>query len=379
MSQNSEKIEKDVDTSSANKLLVICVDRDNDVGEKTGITTPVVGRNSCIEAAQRLALEDPEDADSNSIFAAIKTYEDLVSKGYQVEVITVCGTKDRGVQADQKILTEIRSVLQKYSANGAVIVSDGEDDESVIPIIQNVVPVVSVQRVVMKVSRTVEYSYAVFGKYLKMIAYDSKYSKFFLGVPGILLLIGGIATVFGFTAEIFAVLITILGAAFLIRAFDIDKACVNWTKPTPSGFVRMFTLVAGVVLILSSVPAGITVVNLELLDSDNMVISTLTNQIALGQFISGVLPILFVGIGSVFAGTLVSNWLGGAQRHISDVLRLVVLGALYPTIYQFTNILIYDEDSFSLIPPLLAGMAVTIISAMILFKKFRKQKTGELI
>ena len=58
-------------------------------------------------------------------------------------------------------------------------------------------PVVSVQRVVMKVSRSVEYSYAVFGKYLKMIAYDSKYSKFFLGVPGILLLIGGVATVFG--------------------------------------------------------------------------------------------------------------------------------------------------------------------------------------
>ena len=211
-----------------------------------------------------------------------------------------------------------------------------------------------------------------------MIAYDSKYSKFFLGVPGILLLIGGIATVFGFSAEIFAVLITILGAAFLIRAFDIDKAWTNWTKPTPSGFVRMFTLVAGVVLILSSVPAGIAVVDQELLDSDNLVTSTLTNQVALGQFISGVLPILFVGIGSVFSGTLVSNWLGGAQRHISDVLRLVVLGALYPTIYQFTNILIYDEDSFSLIPPLIAGMVVTIISAVILFKKFRKQKAGEL-
>jgi len=379
MSQNSEKIEKDVNSSTANKLLVICVDRDNDVGEKTGITTPVVGRNACIEAAQRLALEDPEDADSNSIFASIKTYEDLVSKGYQVEVITVCGTKDRGVQADQKILSEIKSVLQKYSANGAVIVSDGEDDESVIPIIQNVVPVVSVQRVVMKVSRTVEYSYAVFGKYLKMIAYDSKYSKFFLGVPGILLLIGGIATVFGFSAEIFAVLISILGAAFLIRAFDIDKAWSNWTKPTPSGFVRLFTLVAGVVLILSSVPAGIALVDSELLDPDNMITSTLTNQVALGQFISGVLPILFVGIGSVFAGTLVSNWLGGAQRHISDVLRLVVLGSLYPTIYQFTNILIFDESSFSLVPPLIAGMAVTIISAMILFKKFRKQKAGELI
>src|SRR3970040_1519900 len=183
MSQRSD-IEKDVNASTTNKLLVICVDRDDDVGEKAGITTPVIGRNACIDAAQRLALEDPEDADSNSMFAAIKTYEDLISKGYQV---------------DEKILKEIKKILEVFSANGAVIVSDGEDDESVIPVIQNVLPVVSVQRVVMKVSRSVEYSYAVFGKYLKMLAYDSKYSKFFLGVPGILLLIGGVATIFGYT------------------------------------------------------------------------------------------------------------------------------------------------------------------------------------
>ena len=38
--------------TESTKLLVICVDRDNDVGEKTGLETPVVGRNACIEAAQ---------------------------------------------------------------------------------------------------------------------------------------------------------------------------------------------------------------------------------------------------------------------------------------------------------------------------------------
>ena len=46
MSQRSEKVEKDVNASSANKLLVICIDRDNDVGEKAGIITPVIGRNA---------------------------------------------------------------------------------------------------------------------------------------------------------------------------------------------------------------------------------------------------------------------------------------------------------------------------------------------
>ena len=379
MSQKTDKIEKDINSSTANRLLVICVDRDNDVGEKTGIETPVIGRDACIEAAQRLALEDPEDADSNSIFSAIKTYEDLISKGYEAEVITVTGISQRGVQADEKIATEIKLVLEKYSANGAVIVSDGEDDESVIPVIQNVLPVISVQRVVMKVSRSVEYSYAVFGKYLKMIAYDSKYSKFFLGVPGILLLIGGVATVFGYTAEIFAVLVSILGGAFVIRAFDVDRAWSNWTKPTPSGFIKLFTMVAGIILILSSVPAGVSLVDISLIDPDAELISNVSNRVIIGQFVSGALPILWVGIGSIFAGMLLSNWFGGIQRQISDTLRLIVLAALFPTVLQFTNILINDESSFTLIPPLLAGLAATFVSATILFRKYRKQKDEESI
>jgi len=377
MSQETRKIEREIKASKTSRLLIICIDRDNDVGEKANIATPVVGRDACIEAAQRLALEDPEDADSNSIFSAIKTYEDLISKGYQAQVITVAGLKARDVHADEKIALEIRSVLEKFSANGAVIVSDGEDDESVIPLVQNILPVISVQRVVMKVSRTVEYSYAVFGKYLKMIAYDSKYSKFFLGVPGILLLIGGIAAIVGYTNEIFAVLVSVLGGAFLIRAFDIDKAWASWTKPTPSGFIRMFTLIAGIILVLSSILAGVVAVDVSLIDSEAQLLNIVSNKILVGQFISGALPILWVGIAAIFAGTFLSNWLGGISKQISDSLRLIVLAALYPTIAQFTNILINDESSFTLIPPLLVGMAVTLISAVILFKKFKKRADEE--
>ena len=379
MSQKTGKLDKDLHASTAKKLLVICVDRDNDVGEKTGITTPIVGRNACIDAAQRLALEDPEDADSNAIFYAVKTFEDLVSKGYQAEIITVAGVENRGVQADEKIASEIRKVIDKFSASGAVIVSDGEDDESVIPVIQNLLPVVSVQRVVMKVSRSVEYSYAVFGKYLKMIAYDSKYSKFFLGVPGLLLLIGGIATVFGYTTEIFAVLVSILGGAFLIRAFDIDRAWTSWTKPTPAGLIRSFTMIAGGIIILTSIPSGIASINVEIIPADISPIGVITNQILIGQFVAGALPFWWIGVGSIFGGILLSNWLKGSLRAITDVLRIVVLVSLYPTIYQFTNILTNAESPFTLIPPLLAGLAVTLISATLLFRKYRKKKGGEVL
>jgi len=373
----SGKLEKDVKATTANKLLVICIDRDDDLGRKTGISTPVVGRNACIEAAQRLALEDPEDADSNSIFFAVKTYEDLVSKGYEAQVITVTGVENRGVQADEKVASEIKSVLKKFSANGAVIVSDGEDDEMVIPVIQNVIPVISVQRVVMQVSRTIEHSYAVFGKFLKLVMYNPKYSKFFLGVPGILLLIGGIGAVTGYNAEIFAVLVTILGGAFLIRAFDIDKAWSNWAKPTPEGFTRMFTLITGLILIAASVPAGITTVSPENIPSDLGTINLITDEVVIGQFVSGMIPFLWIGLGTIFVGILFSNWLNRKLRHISDLLRIIVLVALYPTVHQFTNILMYEESSFTLILPLVAGFAVTAASATLLIRRYRKKGSKE--
>ena len=374
----SGKLEKDVKATTANKLLVICIDRDDDLGRKTGIPTPVVGRNACIEAAQRLALEDPEDADSNSIFFAVKTYEDLVSKGYKTQVVVVTGVENRGVQADEKVASEIKLVLKKFSADGAVIVSDGEDDEMVIPVIQSVIPVISVQRVVMQVSRTIEHSYAVFGKFLKLVMYNPKYSKFFLGVPGILLLIGGIGAVTGYNAEIFAVLVTILGGAFLIRAFDIDKAWTNWAKPTPEGFTRMFTLITGLILIAASVPAGITTVSPENISGDVGIINLITDEVVIGQFVSGMIPFLWIGLGTIFVGILFSNWLNRKLRHISDLLRIIVLVALYPTVHQFTNILMYEESSFTLILPLVAGFAVTAASATLLIRRYRKKGSKEL-
>ena len=378
MSTTETNLQKNTE-SRTSRLLVICVDRDDDIGKKGGVATPIVGRNACIEAAQRLALEDPEDADSNSIFAGVKTYEDLVSKGYQAEVIVVSGTEDKGVEADEKIVLQVKSVMEKYAANGAVIVSDGEDDESVIPIIQNVLPIVSVRRVVMRVSRSVEYSYAVFGRYLKAIAFDSKYSKFFLGVPGILLLIGGIATVLGLTREIFAILVSILGGAFLIRAFDVDRAWSHWIKPTPAGFIRIFTMVTGILLILVSIPSGLSAVNPDIITAKPDILKVITDKVVVGTFVSGMLPFLWMGIGSMFGGSLLSSWFKGSMRSITDILRIVVLITLYPIVFQFTTIMTHNESPFTLLPPLLLGLAVILISASVLFHKYRRKKGGEVL
>ncbi len=379
MSTKEAELQSGTTETKTSRLLVICVDRDDDIGSKAGVVTPVVGRNACIEAAQRLALEDPEDADSNSIFAAVKTFEDLTSKGYQAEVALVSGTQHKGVQGDEKIVSQVKTITMKFAANGAVIVSDGEDDESVIPIIQNVLPIVSVKRVVMRASRSVEYSYAVFGRYLKTIAFDSKYSKFFLGVPGMLLLIGGIATVLGLTREIFAVLVSILGGAFLIRAFDVDRAWTNWNKPTPGGFIRTFTLVAGIVMILASLTAGIGAAVPGIATKPDSILKLVLNQQTTGLFIAGMLPFLWMGIGCIFGGSLLSSWFKGSIRSITDILRLIVLVTLYPVVSQFTTIMIKGESPYTLIPPLLLGLAVILISASLLFHKYRKKKGGEVL
>ena len=371
--QRTKEIAKE-SIESTQMFLVVCVDRDNDVGDKTNIHTPILGRDACIEAAQRLALEDPEDADSNSMFAAIKSYEDMVSKGYRAEVATIAGSADRSIDADTKILREMRYLLEKFPATGVIIVSDGEDDESVIPIIQGLVPVVSVKRVVMRVSRSVEYSYAMLGRYLKMVAYDPKYSKFFLGLPGILLLIGGIGSVFGYTAEIFAVMVSVFGGALMVRAFDVDRALSHWTKPTPTGFVRLFALIGGAVLILSSVPAGLTALDPSIFQTPQDIASILTNKVILGQFVAGALPILWVGLGAILSGMLLSNLVSSVNKHTGDILRLVVLASLYPTVYQFTNIIIYDESSFTLILPLVGGLGATMVAATILFWRNRRNK-----
>jgi len=379
MSTKEASLQNEAVESKTSRLLVICVDRDDDIGVKAGVVTPVVGRNACIDAAQRLALEDPEDADSNSIFAAVKTFEDLISKGYQAEVVIVAGTEHKGVQGDEKIVAQVKSIATSFSANGAVIVSDGEDDESVIPIIQNVLPIVSVKRVVMRVSRTVEYSYAVLGRYLKAIAFDSKYSKFFLGVPGILLLIGGIATILGLTQLIFAALVSILGGAFLIRAFDIDRAWSNWNKPTPGGFIRTFTLVAGIVMILASITAGLSSVIPDITAKPDSILKLSLNQQTLGLFVSGMLPFLWMGIGCIFGGSLLSSWFKGGISSVTEILRIIVLVTLYPIVYQYTEIMIKGESPITLIPPLLLGLAVILISASLLFHKYRKKKGGEVL
>jgi putative membrane protein len=361
------------------KILVLCIDRDDDIGSKGGIETPIVGRDACINAGTRLALEDPEDADSNAIFAAVKTYEELVSKGYTAEVAVVAGKFNRGVEADEKISLEVKSILEKYRAEGAVIVSDGEDDETILPVIQSRIPVISVQRVIIRHSRSVEYSYAVLGRYLRMLVYDSQYSKFFLGVPGILLAAGALAVIFDAAKWITAIVLAILGGAFIVRAFDIDKALSSFGRLTPTSFIKIFSIIGGVLIILAAIANGISSIPSNMLTPEMSTLDIVSNRTIVGRFATGTITLLWIGLATIIGGVLLSDWFKGSSRIMSDILRLAVLALLYIPLLQFTSVLTEGTNPFSLISSLLIGLAVSLVAATVLYYYFRNRKGDEVL
>ena len=359
------------------RVLVVCIDRDDDLGKNGGVETPVLGRDQCINAGTWLAIEDPEDADANAIFGAVKIYEELVTKGYEAEVAVITGAYNRGIEADEKISSELIEVLSKFKAEGVVIVSDGEDDETVIPLIQAIVPVISIQRIIIRHSRTVEYSYAVFGKYVKMLVYDPRYSKFFLGVPGALLICGSFATIFGFTREALAIVLSVLGVAFVIRAFDIDKSLGSLNRTTPSTFIRIFSTFAGIMIILVGIANGISNIPDGAIPKDASLSEIVTNRVVVGGFVNGSITLIWIGLATIFGGILLSNWFKGSIRIPSDILRLVVLGLIYIPAIQFTSVLTEKTNPFNLISSLFIGLAITLVATTFLFQYFRNKKGGE--
>ena len=137
-------------------LLIIAIDRDNDLGRKTGIRSPVMGREANVKAALELGLADPEESDTNTMFAAIQTYDQLLKDGKAVEVVTICGDVRVGTKSDMKIANTLDHVIAKTKATKAILVSDGAEDRELEPIIRSRLRIDSTRMVVVQQSRPIE-------------------------------------------------------------------------------------------------------------------------------------------------------------------------------------------------------------------------------
>jgi len=140
------------------RTLILCVDGDNDIGRKANVETPILSRNKNLEAATALAIADPEEADANAMFGAVRLYDQLTERYPEevYQVATIAGDAMGGIEADRNIVRELEGILDDYKATGVILVTDGYSDEAVIPLIQSRVPITSVQHIVVKHSERLE-------------------------------------------------------------------------------------------------------------------------------------------------------------------------------------------------------------------------------
>ncbi len=241
------------------RLLVLCVDRDNDIG-RVGIDTPIVGEENVLKAAVDFALKRPEDSDANALFVAIKEYRKLRSEGKDVEVAVIAGDAFDDVKAGMKIREELKEVLSRYPATGVIMVSDGVDDELILPVIESLVPVVSIKRVVVEQLRGVEETYVLIGRYLKKILETPKLSRIFLGVPGLIILSLCLLSALGLLQYASLVTGAIIGLAMLVKGFNLDEAISHWWESSPvmfaSAALSLISLTIGGIVCYMSLPQG---------------------------------------------------------------------------------------------------------------------------
>jgi len=174
------------------RTLVLCVDRDDDIGVKAGVNGPVIGREDNLKASIALGLADPEEVDTNAILAGLQIYDDIVKRGMDAEIATIAGDSHVGFQSDLILTNQLENVLEVVKPDRAILVSDGAEDESVYPIISSRVKIDFVKRVYMKQSRSIEGTYYMIIKTLQ----DEKIRRRWIVPVSLLLIIVGSLSLF---------------------------------------------------------------------------------------------------------------------------------------------------------------------------------------
>ena len=201
------------------KTLVLNIDRDDDFGRKAQIKSPIIGVQNNLDAASKLGCIDAEDSDLNAIFYAITIYESLKKEGKDVEIATLCGDINVGIKSDQRLSEQLDTVIKETNAEDAIVISDGAEDEYILPIIQSRLKITSVQRVNVKQSKQLEDTYY---RIVKLLDEDKVKKQFFLPIA-LILIVWAIFAIFGMAASGFGAILFTLGIYLLIRTFNSEK------------------------------------------------------------------------------------------------------------------------------------------------------------
>ncbi len=239
-------------------LLVLCVDLDDDLGRKTGFDTPVLGRDAVSEAAVALATADPEDSDVNVLFQGVHVYDHLLEEASEeVEVAAVTGLQSGDVKANRAVGEEVDTVLASLQTGEdvrAIVITDGAQDESVLPVIRSRVPIDGVRRVVVRQAQDLESIYYT----MKQVLADPETRGTILVPLGILLLIYPFVTIASYFdvpgAAVLGLISALLGLYTLFRGLGlestVDEMADRVRNVLYAGRVTLITYVAALALMV---------------------------------------------------------------------------------------------------------------------------------
>ncbi|MCK4718356.1 MAG: DUF373 family protein [Thermoplasmata archaeon] len=232
------------------KKLILCVDRDDDVGEKGGMNTPLIGRDEVLRGLMALGLEDPEDSDTNSIMASLKLYDDMKKDGEDVEVAVICGSVHLGIKADEALVTQLETAIAASSAEGVVLVSDGTEDETFYPIISSRAKVLSLRRVFVKQAPDIERTVHIM---LKTMREEKIQRKVYIPLA-LALFVYGICALSGYSSLGLGAIAVTLGGYFIVRAYNLESNVLSFYRDVQSGMATgrislPFSIIAGVLAI----------------------------------------------------------------------------------------------------------------------------------
>ncbi|MGD6807457.1 MAG: DUF373 family protein [Candidatus Bathyarchaeia archaeon] len=355
-------VNKETQGQTQKRILILCVDRDGDLEVKASVRTPLLGRTANVDGAVALALKDPEEPDANAMFEAVRLYDRLHKEKQPEEVFevaTISGSDLGGVSADRKLVSELNNLLETFNANEVILVSDGYSDEAVLPLVESRVPVSSVRRIVIKHSESIEETAAVFTKYVRLLIDNPRYSRFALGIPGILLFIFGILWVIDYSGIYngalyfygFAIIV-VLGGFLLLKGFGVDRAArdfYHWARdyepPALPIQISNYTVIAGILCIAVSVYLGIANVSISAqpFPTDGAGWIAAIPKIAT-LFIKGVEDLMIVGMCIVLLGRSVRLYFERDSRLLRNI-ALIVSVAWFRWILDATAYIIYNPGS----------------------------------
>lgn len=227
------------------KLLIISVDRDGDILNKVGVDGPIIGREKVLDVATKLGIADPTESDTNTLFETIRLYDKFKGEGQDVEVIALVGHENVGTESDMKITSQLEEVLKRFKGEAAIVVTDGAEDEFILPIIESRIKILSLRRVIVKQSESLESTYYL----LKEIINDPKLSRLLIGIPAIAAILYSIFAEYGWR-----LVVGVVGVFLFIKGFGlegyIERAYGEIRHSFVSGKVSFLTYIASGILAL---------------------------------------------------------------------------------------------------------------------------------